>query len=121
MAMGRSQPATQVNYTEIGFKKIRLPKEAWDPLIEYYNANKEGQQIEAWGRGNTYVNNWVNPTMMVSFENKKFAGGQELKALLWRICKPIIEEWTGKEVRKANYLIEKILRDDTRKRNCSAK
>ena len=110
MEMSKSQPATQVNYTEIGFKKIRLPKEAWDPLIEYYNENKHGEEAEKWGRGNTYVNNWVAPTMMVSFENKNFRGGKELKAHLWDICKPIIEEWTGKRVEQTSLYGIRIYR-----------
>ena len=89
--MSIKQPATQYNYTEIGFKKMTLPKAAWDPLLAFYEKNKHDAQPEAWGRGNTYVNTWATPSMMVSFENKKFADGQRIKQILWDVCKPIIE------------------------------
>jgi hypothetical protein len=37
--MNLDQPATQVNYTEIGFKKIKTPQAVWEPLIKFYQEN----------------------------------------------------------------------------------
>lgn len=48
--------------------------------------------------GNVYVNHWDSPTTMISFENKNFRGGFDVKQQIWDAVKPIIEEWTGKKV-----------------------
>jgi len=48
--------------------------------------------------GNIYVNHWESPTSMISFENKNFRGGFDVKQQIWDAVKPIIEEWTGKKV-----------------------
>jgi hypothetical protein len=66
IAMNLDQPMHQWNYTEIGFKKLRVPKSAWEPLIQYYNENRLKEHPEKWPRGNTYTNNWISPTYMVS-------------------------------------------------------
>ena len=68
--MNRDQPKNQHNYTEIGFKKMKAPKEAWDPLIAFYKENKEKFHLENWPRGNTYTNNWESPTYMISLEDR---------------------------------------------------
>ena len=34
--MNIDQPAHQYNYTDIGFKKMKAPKAAWEPLIKFY-------------------------------------------------------------------------------------
>lgn len=56
LEMSLRQPATQHNYTDIGFKKIRAPKELWDPLIAFYTKYKDQLTLEHWPPGNTYVN-----------------------------------------------------------------
>eukprot|EP01039_Chlorochromonas_danica_P005604 gene5604-6171_t len=89
------QPATQHNYTTLGFKKIRAPKEAWQPLIDFYNKYKDRKVLEKWYRGATIVNTWDSPTYMVSFENPDFPEGLEVKQKIWDGVKPLIEEWIG--------------------------
>ena len=96
--MSLEQPATQVNYTEIGFKKMRAPEGAWKPLINYWAENKNKEKLEQWPRGNTYVNNWETPSYMVNFEDKSLRGGFDVKQQIWNAVKPILEEWTGKEL-----------------------
>lgn len=98
MEMNLNQPRSQHNYTEIGFKKIRVPDEIWGPILEFYNANKDKQILEQWPKGNTYVNSWTSPTSMISFENRAMRGGIDLKTRIWDIIQPIIEEWVGKKV-----------------------
>ena len=34
--MNLDQPSHQHNYTEIGFKKLKAPKAAWEPLLKFY-------------------------------------------------------------------------------------
>lgn len=96
--MSLEQPATQVNYTEIGFKKMVAPPGAWEPLKEYWAENKHKEKAEQWPRGNTYVNNWEVPSYMVNFEDKSLRGGFDVKKQIWDAVKPILEEWTGKEL-----------------------
>ena len=98
LEMSREQPGTQVNYTEVGFKKMRCPEAVWKPLIEFWHANRDKEKAEQWPRGNTYVNNWESPSYMVNFEDKALRGGFDVKTQIWDAAKPIIEEWTGKKV-----------------------
>lgn len=48
--MNREQPKTQHNYTEIGFKKLRVPSNVWEPLMKFYNQNKGNEKTENWPR-----------------------------------------------------------------------
>ena len=90
-----TQPRSQHNYTEIGFKKMRVPALIWGDLLRFWEENKEKEIEEDWPPGNTYVNNWESPSYMVSFENQQLRGGMDLKNRLWAAVKPIIAEWTG--------------------------
>jgi prolyl 4-hydroxylase len=96
--MNKRQPASQHNYTEIGFKKLKAPKAAWDPLIAFYQMYKDDFKPENWPRGNTYVNNWEVPTHMISLEDRALRGGLNVKDKVWSGLKPILEEWTGKKL-----------------------
>ena len=70
IAMNLRQPRGQHNYTEIGFKKTRLPDELFAEIKQFYEENKDKEHLEAWPPGNTYVNNWISPTYMISFEDR---------------------------------------------------
>ena len=98
LEMSFEQPSTQVNYTEIGFKKMRAPEGVWKPLIEFWEENKLKEKAEQWPRGNTYVNNWEVASYMVNFEDKSLRGGFDVKKIVWDAAKPILEEWTGKKL-----------------------
>ena len=96
--MNLDQPRTQHNYTDIGFKKMRAPAALWDPIIQFYELNKAKAKPEQWYRANTYTNNWVSPTTMISFEDRSLIGSATIKQEIWDAAKPIIEEWTGKKL-----------------------
>lgn len=103
MEMNVDQPATQHNYTELGFKKLKVPKEAWEPLLAFWNDNKDKMAIENWPAGNTYTNNWASPTYMVSMEDGKLRGsGNRLKKTIWDGVQPILEEWVGKKLKETS-------------------
>jgi hypothetical protein len=113
--MNMKQPRAQHNYTEMGFKHLKLPKDIWDPLLEFYEKHKPLGETDSltdtvthidlciakpenWGgRGNTYVNHWESPTTMVNFED--FPDGPSLKNFIWDKVQPIIEEWVGRKVK----------------------
>ena len=56
--MSLRQPASMQNYTELGFKKIRAPKEVWERVKKFWEENKgrENWKNENWPKGNTYTN-----------------------------------------------------------------
>ena len=95
IAMNFDQPRTQHNYTEIGFKKMRVPAQIWPDILKFWEENKEKEAAEDWPPGNTYVNFWESPSYMVSFENRALRGGMDMKARIWAAVKPIISEWVG--------------------------
>lgn len=99
LEMSIEQPASQHNYTELGFKKRKVPPEVWQALSNFYQKNKHNAVEEKWSRGYTYVNHWESPSYMVSVEDTRLIGaGQELKQLIWDGVKPIIEEWVGRDI-----------------------
>jgi prolyl 4-hydroxylase len=92
IAMSLRQPQSMTNYTEIGFKKIKAPPELFKLLQEFWRNNKERAQKEQWGIGNTYTNNWISPSYMVSVENTNLrGGGPNFKQHLWDLAKDTIQ------------------------------
>mmetsp|Transcript_16020 Transcript_16020/g.44367 ORF Transcript_16020/g.44367 Transcript_16020/m.44367 type:complete len:419 (-) Transcript_16020:242-1498(-) len=99
LEMSRRQPQSMVNYTSTGFKKLRAPKPLFDLLQNYWNENRDEMQVENWGIGNIYTNNWAADSYMVSVENSKLrGGGPRFKQKIWDAARPTIEEWTGMEL-----------------------
>jgi len=99
--MSLRQPAGMQNYTELGFKKIRAPKEVWDRVKKFWddNKDKENWKDENWPKGNTYTNHWDSPTYMVSVEDTRLRGaGTNIKRQIWNAAKDTMQEWTGEEV-----------------------
>eukprot|EP00586_Coscinodiscus_wailesii_P021655 CAMPEP_0172519102 /NCGR_PEP_ID=MMETSP1066-20121228/291217_1 /TAXON_ID=671091 /ORGANISM="Coscinodiscus wailesii, Strain CCMP2513" /LENGTH=458 /DNA_ID=CAMNT_0013301621 /DNA_START=103 /DNA_END=1476 /DNA_ORIENTATION=- len=100
VAMSLRQPQSMVNYTDIGFKKIRAPEKLFNLLSSYWEKNKGNQKEERWNTGNTYTNHWAAPTKMVSVEDTGLRGGGfKLKQEIWNAAKDTIEEWTGNEIK----------------------
>lgn len=100
LKMSRDQPATQHNYTEVGFLKRKLPEDIFKTLKDFFDNNVANKHEEKWGRGYTYTNHWIAPTYMVSVEDNSLIGaGQDLKAKVWDGIRPIIEQWTGHKVK----------------------
>jgi prolyl 4-hydroxylase len=112
LKMSREQPANQYNYTEIGFKKIKAPKQLYALIKSFYDRNKHKRRPEQWGRGYTYTNHWVAPTFMVSTEDTNLEGaGNELKAQIWEGIRPIIEEWTGHKIKPTSLYGVRVYTD----------
>ena len=99
MEMNRDQPKAQYNYTEVGFKKLRLPQNTWELLLNFWQLNKENAKKELVPGPYTYTNHWDSPTYMVSVEDNSLKGaGSELKEQIWEGVKPILEEWVGRKL-----------------------
>ena len=83
MQLNRVQPPLQVNYTELGYAKLKCPEKAWKALREFWDRYKGREMEEAWPSGNTYTNHWSTPTYMVSMEDGRLRGGLDLKKQIW--------------------------------------
>jgi prolyl 4-hydroxylase len=84
------QPQSMQNYTDIGYKKIKAPKELFSAISAFWERNKDKGKEEVWGVGNTYTNNWESPTEMVSIEDYTLRGGGDtLKNTIWNIAKDV--------------------------------
>ncbi|KAL3917304.1 MAG: hypothetical protein SGILL_004778 [Bacillariaceae sp.] len=86
-----------VNFTSMGYAKVRAPDKLMRILMEFWETNKHKREPEAWATGNIYTNHWKSPTYLVNVEKEEdFEGaGDELKAAIWSAAKDGMEEWTG--------------------------
>ena len=92
IAMSLRQPQSMQNYTDIGFKKIKAPPALYKALKEFWDANKDSKSPEQWGTANTYTNNWLSPTYMVSVENAALrGGGAKFKQKLWNMAQETLQ------------------------------
>jgi len=95
IAMNLRQPQSMVNYTKNGYQKIRTPEKLFRMIEEFWQANKDYGTEEEWFSGNTYVNHWVNHSLMVSVENTKLkGGGNELRDKIWSGAEEVVRNWT---------------------------
>ena len=110
--MNLAQPKAQVNYTELGFMKMKAPKGVYDDLISFYKTNYHRMSKENWPRGNTYVNHWNSPTEFLSVENNQLeGGGYGLKDRIWNGMRPVLEEWTGEKLRPTSLYGIRVYRN----------
>lgn len=49
------QPKGMVNYTDVGYKKIKAPEAVFKLIKEFWDRNHDKQKKEQWGAGNTYT------------------------------------------------------------------
>ena len=109
------QPKFEHNYTETGFKKMRVPDHVWALIKEFWETNWKngaGETLEKWPPGNTYTNNWDSPTYMVSLENKKLRGGDgSVKRKIWNGMRPFLEEWTGERLTETSLYGIRVYKD----------
>ena len=95
MEMSRTQTKSHHNYTKVGFQKMKVPEAIFKEIREFFDANKANEKVEMVSRGYTYVNVWEAPTTMVSFEDKRFRGGWDLKERVWNALNPVLSAWIG--------------------------
>ena len=82
--MNRQQPASMQNYTEIGFAKIKAPRDLFDAILYFWERNKDNGKKEEWGAANIYTNNWESKSDMISVEDGSLrGGGSKLRNLIW--------------------------------------
>jgi len=97
--MNTVQPPGMWNYTDMGFRLVKLPKDVMDVLNKFWRENHGKEKEEEWFVGNTYTNHWESPSMMLDVNDKYLEGGGEaLTNLIWDTAHGALEEWTGQEL-----------------------
>ena len=97
--MNVRQPAGMWNYTDMGFRMVKLPPELTARLTKFWNDNRGKVKVEDWFPGNTYTNHWEAPTMMLDVDDTSLqGGGEELAELIWETAHSDLEEWTEQEL-----------------------
>merc|ERR1712151_645954 len=103
--MNLRQPQSMVNYTDIGFKKIRAPPALMEMLYSFWEKNKDKKSPEGWAAGNCYVNHWQRMSYMASVEDRRLEGaGSKLKKMIWNAAEGIVQEWTQQKKMKTSSL-----------------
>lgn len=97
MQMNMYQPRSMYNYTEMGFKKIRAPKELFDAINAFWQANRNQTGATEWsGDISVYHNHWDVPPTMLNIQHQRFTGGgPDLAAFVSDKAREVLEEWTG--------------------------
>jgi hypothetical protein len=98
------QPQSMVNYTSTGYQKIRAPDRLFQLIQEHWLRNKDqpngdDEFVEKWAKGHTYVNYWKSNTTYYGLSDQKVGGSIRLHDEIMREAHPIIEQWTGMELR----------------------
>ena len=99
IAMTLRQPKSMVNYTTLGYTKMKAPPKVFELIKEFWERNKHNQKDEQWPVGNTYVNHWQSPSKMVSVDDTELEGGGfVLKQHIWNAARDTISAWTGQQL-----------------------
>lgn len=99
IAMNRMQPRSMVNYTDIGYMKMKAPEHVFKMILDFWESNKGNNTDEEWFTGNVFVNYWESPSVIVDIHNQKLkGGGSRLVDEIHESTKGIIQEWTGQNL-----------------------
>mmetsp|Transcript_8455 Transcript_8455/g.18565 ORF Transcript_8455/g.18565 Transcript_8455/m.18565 type:complete len:520 (-) Transcript_8455:568-2127(-) len=98
VVMSAAQPKSVMNFTDIGFKKMKAPPVLFQLLKDFWQNNFNNQKPENWFEGNVYTNHWDAPTYMVSLDDESLIGQAGLKNKIWDATREAIEEWTGQRL-----------------------
>jgi len=90
LALNLNQPREMTNYTDIGFKKVRLSDEIWTLLREFWdetmnNGGIENLEEEYWPEANTYTNHWASESKMKDIH--------ALHEPIWQEAERKVKEW----------------------------
>ena len=99
IASNLERTKNMVNFTELGFKKVKAPREVFQHIQEFYNNNFHLKELEGNEIGETTNNHWISPTYMVNMENSNLRGGEELRKQIWSSVEDEISEWVNLELK----------------------
>ena len=91
-----TQIASMVNYTDLGYQKVRLPSHVFQPIYEFWIKNKDKETDESFFPGSTFINYWNDPSKFVDITREDLPGGGEpILNQLWESTLEIMKTWTG--------------------------
>jgi len=97
--MNLRQPQSMVNYTEMGFSKLKAPEKVFKLVKEFWEKNQGSEEVEEWFTGNTYANHWESPTWMLDVgDDNLMGGGNKLKNSIWEASRHHLQQWTSQEL-----------------------
>jgi len=67
LEMNLRQPQSMVNYTALGFEKVKVPKKVFNVLKKFWEANMGTEEVEEWNHGNTYTNHVSGRCVLVGY------------------------------------------------------
>lgn len=96
--MNTYQPQSVYNYTKLGYQKIKAPAKLYKLIRDFYDKNKEKDEVE-WKSVNTYHNMWEVPPTILHINQDRFeGGGPALQSEIWSTAKELMEEWSGQKL-----------------------
>jgi len=97
--MNIRQPCSMVNYTDLGFLKVKVPKKVFSVIEKFWSQNQGKEVEEDWDTGNTYTNHWDAPTWMLDIDDENLkGGGDKLKNTINEMVRHHLEDWTDEEL-----------------------
>ena len=61
-------PKNKINYTDVGFLKMKAPTAVFDALHDLFHANKHKAVKENWSHGKTLLNHWESHPYIINWE-----------------------------------------------------
>jgi prolyl 4-hydroxylase len=117
LLMNNRQPQSMINMTEVGFKKVRAPRQLMELVAKFWLDNYQRPMSdehidENWGPGNSYFNVWDKPTKFISVDDRGLRGsGARLKRAVWASLSAVMEEWTQQELQPSSLYGIRVYQD----------
>eukprot|EP00624_Nannochloropsis_granulata_P007380 evm.model.NODE_7421_length_28612_cov_28.772577.11 len=90
LKQNEAQPPTVRTFTDVGFRKQRIPANLLRHLQEFHEQNEDKRADEGWNEDDLHVNFYESMTTVVALDHK-------MRELVFGTIKPILESWVGGE------------------------
>jgi len=87
-ALNFVQPQIVPNFTQIGFKKITLPDEVYQPVLNFWKEKKAANAFEREGYAGPVLNQYSSPTFMAHLKDRE-------RTILKNYFQRVLAEWGG--------------------------
>lgn len=90
LTQNERQPPTVKTFTDVGFKKLRMPANLHKKLLDFMRGNENRRAAEGWQQDDLHVNFFDAMTTVVHVDT-------ETRELVFKTMQPILEAWIGGE------------------------
>lgn len=99
IAHNKKQPRCMVNYTDIGYKKMKTPDHVYKMILDFWESNQGNKTNEDHFEGDTFTNYWESRSVLMNLHDSELkGGGGHLVNTIYESLKVIIQEWTGQNL-----------------------